>query len=240
MKRLFAFAIVILFTVIAQSVQAQDIRIDLSNLVSTTSGNWNNISNLTGLTSNLIDFPSGSATGVSIDGTGSPWLNYFGDNTGSFPNQAWLIQPAAQDGAGLDTGLTGSFLFTGLTNGSYKVEIVSARSNFNYLNTITVDGVLASSTQLGTPVNTPWGSTSDGLTPGNWLIWDNVTPVGGQITITDIANASTFGIINAIRISAIPEPTTWALIGVVTLGTGIYGWNKRRQNLKRIVFKRVK
>jgi hypothetical protein len=39
--------------------------------------------------------------------------------------------------------------------------------------------------------------------------------------------------------AAVPEPTTWALIGAVTLGTGVYTWKKRRQAIK-ISFGRVK
>jgi len=38
---------------------------------------------------------------------------------------------------------------------------------------------------------------------------------------------------------AVPEPTTWALIGVVTLGTGAYSWNKRRK-AKQDSFARLK
>src|SRR5262245_22543187 len=85
-----------------------DIRIDLATNVSSTPGNWNNISNLTGMTPNLIDFPTGAATTVAIDGTGSNWQNFFGDDGGTFLNQDWLIQPATRDGAGLATNGSGT------------------------------------------------------------------------------------------------------------------------------------
>ncbi len=177
-----------------------DIRIDLSTIVSSTAGNWNNISNIAGLTTALIDFNTGAPSSVSIDGTGSPWSDFFGDDGGAFPDQDWLIQPATVDGSGLGTGLTGSYVIGGLPAGTFRIEVVSARTTFDYLNTFTVDGVLANRTFLGTPVQTPWGSTTDGLTPGNWLIWDGVSPAGGSITLTDVADAGTLGICNAIRI----------------------------------------
>lgn len=177
-----------------------DIRIDLSNQVGTTGGNWNNITNLTGPTAGLIDFNTGAVTAVSIDGTGSSWQAFFGDDAGAFPDQDWLIQPATMDGAGLSFAQTGSFEITGLTGLLYQIEVVSARTQFDYMNTVTVNGSLANRTFLGTPVQTPWGSTSDGLTPGNWLIWDAVSPVGGVITISDTAAPDSSGIVNAIRI----------------------------------------
>ena len=37
---------------------------------------------------------------------------------------------------------------------------------------------------------------------------------------------------NAAGIVAVPEPTTWALIGLCSLGSGAYVWNKRRKNNK--------
>jgi hypothetical protein len=178
---------------------------DLSNLVSTTGGNWNDIAAVAGFTPGLVDFNTGAATGVSIDGTGSPWLNFVGDDAGAFPNQDWFVQPATVDGAGLQADMTGSYRIQGLTGSNYRVEIISARTCCDYLNTFTVDGVLANRTFTGAPVVTPWGSLNDGLIPGNWLIWDNVVPVAGQLTITDVSGPGTLGILNAMRILELPD-----------------------------------
>jgi len=171
-----------------------DLRLDISTFVSATGGNWNDISNITGLTTGLIDFNTGAPTPVSIQGAG--WLDFYGDDEGAFPNRDWLIQPATVDGAGLFAGETGTFVVSGLPAAVYRIEVVSARP----INTITVNGALASRTSLGTPVQTPWGSDTDGLVPGNWLIWDGVTPLAGAITITDEANSETLAMINAVRI----------------------------------------
>lgn len=84
--------------------------------MSTTPGNRNNISNLTGTATNLIDFGAGTDWGLSI---------------------------------------TGTFTISGLTAGNYTIEVVSARTTFNYPNTFTVNGgTLANRTQLGTAVVT--------------------------------------------------------------------------------------
>lgn len=183
---------------------AQDLRIDLSTMVGTTAGNWNNISDLNGATG-LIDFTTGAATGVTIAGDGN-WTDFFGDDSGAFPNQDWVVQPATTDGAGLDFGETGTFTLSGLTASAYRVELVSARTEFGYLNDFAVGGMTADSTFLGTPVVTPWNSTTDGLNAGNWLIWSSVAPVGGEITISLTADAATLGILNAIRVVPVPAP----------------------------------
>lgn len=211
MRRILAFAAIALVSGLVAPSQATDVRMDLSTLVSSTPGNWNNISNVTGTTTNLIDFDTGAGTGIDLQGSGS-WLNFFGDDAGAFPDQDWLIQPATVDGAGLGTDGTGTFTLTGLTGPAYTVELVSARTTFGYLNTFTAEGALADRTFLGSPVNTPWNATTDGLDPGNWLIWDSVVPNGGSITIQNVAGPGTLGILNAMRIVEIPEPTTGLLL----------------------------
>ena len=85
--------------------------------------------------------------------------------------------------------------------------------------------------RLGAAVVTPWASTSNGLTPGDWLIWDNIAPVAGSITISDVADPGALGIINAVRISSsVPEPMTF---GVVGLSIAFIGLASVRRALSR-------
>ena len=180
-----------------------DIRIDFGTAAGTTLvGQWNNIDNLAlaGRTSGLIDFNTGSATTVSVDGLGGPWRSFVGDDLGAFLPQDWFVQPATRDAAGLSSGLSASYLFEGLPDGTYTVEAISARTTFDYQNLFVVNGVQANRTFLGTPVFTPWGSTSHGLTPSNWLIWDDVEVVGGVIVL-DLSGSGTLSMLNALRIS---------------------------------------
>jgi hypothetical protein len=205
-------AIVLLLSLLAASVsRAQELRIDLSTFVSVSAGNWNNINNLNGVTPGLIDFNTGLPTTASISGTG--WTDFFGvDSNAEWPTVDWVVTSSVRDGAGILNSQTGVFNISGLTAPFYTVEVVSARTTFNYLNNITVNGSLANRTFDGTPVVTPWGSNADGLLPQNWLIWDNVVPAGGTINVTDVASPNTLGIVNAIRITAIPEPASAGLL----------------------------
>lgn len=217
-------------TATASNATPADLRLDVSTSVSTTGGNWNNISNINATTSNLIDFGNGAGTGISI--TGSGWQDFFGDVSGTFPDQDWLVQPATADGAGIQQNSTGTFVFSGLTGASYRIEIVSARTAFDYQNTIAVDGNTADNTYQGTAVVTPWGSASNGLGDGNWLIWENVAPTAGSITITDVT-ADTLGMINAIRLVGdasvpTPEPMTITLFGAGLAGAAVAGRRRKK------------
>ncbi len=227
----FSFACLVMLVAMAGQARAgvMDVRLDISTFVNTTGGNWNNIANMNGLTSDLIDFNTGANTGIGI--TLSGWRDFFGDDEGSFPDQDWLIQPATRDGAGVSSGSSGTMTLSGLSASSYQIEIVSARTEFDYLNTITIGGALANRTYLGTPVNTPWGSNTDGLAPGNWLIWDNVT----SNDILLVSDSNTLGMINAIRIletgnaGTVPEPGSLAIFGIGALGMVGLGVRRKRK-----------
>ena len=204
MPKFFFPLVIAVFALCSNSGYADDIRIDVSHFISTTIGNWNNIDSV-GTTSNLIDFNTGASTGVSVTGAG--WTEFFGDDNNEFLPQDWLSSPATEDGAGIFPSGVGTFDFSGLADGSYQVEVVSARTTFEYLNITNVNGAVADRTFLGTPPVNPWNTATDGLGDSNWLIWSSVQVVGGSLTI-ETTTADTNGIVNAIRITSVPEPSS--------------------------------
>jgi PEP-CTERM motif len=53
-----------------------------------------------------------------------------------------------------------------------------------------------------------------------------------DVNSTTADGADSFGLVTQFSFAAVPEPTTWVLIGVGTLGTGAYTWRKRRLAIK--------
>lgn len=206
-----------------------DIRIDFGTSVGVTEGHWNNVVDVTGVTSGLIDYVTGLPTEVAVGASAAPccpgsdtsWIPGGGDDAGDFPEEGWLVQPAARDGAVLKRALASAYEFSGLTGAAYRVEVVSARSTFEYLSIFGVNGERATRTHLGTPVPSGyWNSTTDGLDAGNWLIWDDVVPVNGTIRITVLRHHDTSAIINAVRIVETPAARPTAVDDATPVADG--------------------
>lgn len=64
----------------------------------------------------------------------------------------------------------------------------------------------------------------------------NTDPFEYEIKLTVIVDGVPIATdsIFAVSAAAVPEPTTWAMIGVVALGTGGYAWRKRRAHLRAL------
>nr|MBP7652063.1 fibronectin type III domain-containing protein [Candidatus Dependentiae bacterium] len=189
-KNILFLFIILLFFCFDNNITALEIRIDLSAMDGSASGNWNTISlanaNLT--TSNLKNYTDGAASSISI--TGSGWN---GEWHGTIPAGYWF-----DGGAGMGDRLycstgSASFTFSNLGTSTYSVEILSeGDATVNYL---TVNSSSASRSNLGNTVY-PWnqGNSND------WLIWDSVTPSAGQITISISVQSGTYLNMDLIRI----------------------------------------
>ena len=99
-----------------------------------------------------------------------------------------------------------------------------------FFSTIGQTGSTAATIGLLGAVNEPSGNFgADGYIGGNFVYnnntggfsggWSDPSAYGGQASFY-----SSF----TLAFAAVPEPTTWALIGVGTLGTGVYAWRKKR------------
>ncbi len=165
---------------------ALDIRIDLSERNGAPGGSWNSISlaNANSTTSNLIDYDTGTPTSISLTGNG-----WEGEWDGLSPAEDWLAGDTNDRLYISESGTTkiGQFVFANLSDSDrYQVEfytegditIVETRVNGNLASRNAKEATRSPSIDLAN-----WDQTFDGNI-NDWLIWDDVAPVGGVITFT--------------------------------------------------------
>lgn len=217
---------------LGQTTQAVvDIRIDLSDYFSAASGNWNviTLANANTTTNNLIDYNSGSSTGIAI--TGSDWTgewhaSWYPDPAGS--DEDWVAYDAGNDFLTGPYKGSASFSISGLdTQTAYKVEVVTAYAVVDYVWEIRMDNTVADRSYRGITSSAALADIDNVAFSGNgsedtdWLIWDDVVAASGSINIS-AASSDNYPNIHAIRVSAVPEPASCAwilggLIGLVSL-----------------------
>jgi hypothetical protein len=81
-----------------------------------------------------------------------------------------------------------------------------------------------------------------GTSPGGTLSFSNPTPFTSVDfrAFDDAGTQVQWALDNlSLQFAAVPEPTTWALLGVCTVGCSAYALNKRRRNIRKS-FGRVK
>ena len=197
---------------------ALDIRVDFAADHTGPSGSWNTVSVASspgGDIANLVDYGTGSGTGISLSVTDA-----FGD-MGMIAGNAWAapptfrswIDPAATRDSfytRMSDHPTGQITLSGLDDGqTYRVEVIGSRGdptsrkgdfrvNSDYSDSRNSDG---------------YDAYYDGHQDHTTMFWRSVTPSGGEIQLDIEPHASQHGYLSAMRITEAPPQTILIDVG---------------------------
>lgn len=222
------------FTLSAATLSAQiEIRGDLGT--TPTSGNWTNLT-APSTSYDAIDFNSGLDTGIDVLGGGF---------TGAVSNTIdidWLESTASSDLFFTTQQVANLLVFNNVPQGvDFTLEVAffasSSLSSDQYGGTFQLNSEgnrLADRTYTG--INGPigeWNAKDDGTVPTvDWLIWDNVNAnASDQIIVRADKPFPGFNSsgVNAFRLTeAIPEPKTYALMGIGVLAIACSVYRRKR------------
>lgn len=219
---LLAAALPLALMVAAPVVSAQSFLVDFSDNVGTTPGNWNNSNATDGYTVfNMVD-TTGLASAIDMNFvTGVSENGPFGVTAAPSP---FNVETAYND-ALFTSGTTITFRFSSLdTNATYTLEFFGSRdstgtriTDYTVSTTETAgDGTTVSLTTSGLDV----GGTGVNHNIANTAVVSTFAPnVSGEIFVDIDIQSGAFGYLNAMQLTAIPEPQAYvAIIGVFSLG----------------------
>jgi hypothetical protein len=180
------------------SSHAASVQVDLNDAGTDPGATWNEIAAPTGTTA-LKDTSGSFASGISLSfvhedtvvndpNVNDIWRDSTGTGkAGAFPTTAPLFSAAADDYFWGNNGATGQILLSGVSDGSYKIELVSSTNTGDFrLADITVNGAFADSPHSGNDFD----SHRDGFDNGSLLVWNSVEITEGVITIQSAIEAS--------------------------------------------------
>ncbi len=227
-----ALAIAAPLTALAQTAVYIDFSAPTGSLATTwTGGNWNNVTQDIGVMASpvsLIDFNTGLASGISYQITrGFGGNNGTGDLTNPraegdpFPFSAWRDSFFQQG-----VGQFSTIVFSGLQPGQeYTFTFASARGSVsdNRTTEFLVEGLGSGSVSVNSSNNTQSVSLTSVFSDANGFATLTVRAGAGN------DNASRFYYINAMSITAIPEPSAFAaLAGLGALGVAATRRRRRK------------
>ena len=122
---------------------------------------------------------------------------------------------------------TAKSLWAGLTAGNaYQVELLAVRRHEWANNeTYRVNGDAGVIVDAGGTATT-WSGQTSGYVNQDFMRWENaVADVDGKIIINAASGSATYVFFNGLRISVVPEPSTWVLLA--TMVGGLIAFRKR-------------
>ncbi len=202
--------------------------VDFSNADGTTSGNWNN-SNSSGYSiTNMID-TTGTASSIDLNFTTGVAQNGGFDVTGA--PAPFDVATAYEDAIFLASGTT-TFRISSLdTNYTYTLDFFGSRDSTS--TRVTAYTVYQQDPVSGTTVTLTTSGTGVGGAGINHNISQtatvaNFTPNGsGEIYVDITIDEGSFGYLNAMSLTVVPEPGTYAAVAGLLIG--VFALIRRRR-----------
>ncbi len=182
---------------------------------SASGGNINNlITNNTNYS--LIDYNTGLDTGADL------YLSNVGfESTSNWSGGTvdWVTPNIAGDLIYYNS-LPTTFTITNLPDSVYTVEVVSSWNSVRFVD-LQVEGSFADyEFNGGSNLGDYWNTGAAGQGADDFLVWNSVSSVGGEIDITFLNNGDGFYALSGVRLTAVPEPSSYAsVMGLLSIGS---------------------
>lgn len=203
---------------LARNASAQIILLDFNTTQTpapTIGGTWNSLASPSTLNT-VVDSENNTLSGVTVD------FSNAGDSGISMGSRGSDISFADLGAYGdyffFGSAVTGTVTISGLDdNFTYQVDLVSAQSTTSSprIADFSINGSFGDST----PNGDNFDGNLDGWIDGDSIMWSsvslsNVSGGTGDIVLTVSVPSGNTGMINALRVTTIPEPSTIAFAGL--------------------------